>query len=457
MSGSHNTHARKAPSDAKRWLNCTSAISFENTFRLASRSDLDQTEKAELNGLIERFGLTFENARSVGYEERDDTVYNVEGTQAHDYAEQILTGQKTLFDIPEAFQDAVGIYTQECQRLAEEFDGFEPFIEAKVPLFYNKAETGTMDYAVVSQDKVVLVDYKHGAGIYVEVFENPQLAIYAMSFLQMLEDDGYYAFGPETEIIIKIAQPRHHAGEPIREWVLSFQDLTAFCAEIQRVHDTEDADTVFAPGEDTCQWCRCKAFCGARLHHLAQGLPYRDGGTEADLLADMPIFDEKETPEPLDRIGRYTAEFGVVDVPTMVKIWSNRKSITAFLNDIEAHLTRLTLSGEGVAGLKIVMGREGNTAWVDEEAAERMLENQKITKEERTVSKVISPTKAKALLGDKINETKKKNPDLSPRLVRRWHELTARSPGKKVIALEGDKRPAVEHSLADMETFEVED
>jgi hypothetical protein len=284
--------------------------------------------------------------------------------------------------------------------------------------------------------------------------------------MQMLVDDGYYEFAPDTEVVIKVVQPRHHAGSPVREWVLTYQDLNAFCDEIQRIHDEIDeaVDTVFAPGQDICQWCRCKAFCGARLHHLAKGLPYRDGGTEADLLADMPTFEERgsqkkfeeENPDLLERIGLYTADHGQVTPEQMVQIYSNRKGIVAFLKDIEAHLSRLALAGEDVEGIKVVMGREGNTKWVDEAAAERMLENQKIPKDERSHTKVVSVTEAKALLGDKIKDKKKGNLDFSKRLFTRWQELITRSPGKKTIALESDKRPAVEHSVADMETFEEE-
>lgn len=460
-------HARRAPSDAKRWTTCTSAIDYERMFALASESALSKADTDELNGLLGRFKVSFEDARATGYTAVDETIYNVEGTEAHEWAEKVLTGQLTLEEVPEFYtlatgkknpmREPVSAYVHECLRIANEDSGLEPFIEAKVPLFYSPGETGTMDFAVVSQDRVRVRDYKHGAGIYVEVVDNAQMAIYALSFMLMLEDEDLYTFSPDTEVEIGIVQPRHRLWQPDVYWTLSYHDLKAFCVHIQKANDiiTEGIDTVFRPSYDACLWCRLKAFCGVRLHHMAQGLPANDGRTEAEFLEGLPTYDErgseqkfeKAHPDELDRIGIYTEGHGVIPLDQMVKIYANRKGITAFLSDIEKYLTRRALEGNAADGTKIVMGREGNSEWTDEKEAEKMLENQGLRKEERCVIEVISPTKARDLLGDKIDEKKKKNPDLSPRLVTKFKSLVTRSPGKKVLALESDKRPAVESNL----------
>ena len=478
-SGSHNVHARKSPSDSKRWVTCTSAIDYERMFMLANRKTRTSGELAELHGLLARFDVSLDEAKSVHYTEHDETIYNVEGTKAHDWAEKVLSGACTLADVPKDLRDPVGTYVFECNRIADESDGMEPFIEYEAPLFYEpnpvptpvrdkdgkvirmemKRPTGTMDFAVVSQDRVRVRDYKHGIGIFVPVEENTQLAIYVYSLMLDLEAEGFYSFGPDTEVEIGVVQPRHRKWEPDKYWVLSYADLKAFCEqEIQPSCDVIDEaiETVFAPSYDACFFCKLKAFCGARLHHLAQGLPLLPNGvTEADFLEGLPTYDErgseqkfeKAHPLPEDRIAIYTENYGTIPVEQLVKIYANKKGITAFLNDVEKYLTRRGLEGDPAPGTKIVIGREGNSDWTDEEAAEKLLENQGLRKDERCKIEVISPTKAREILGPKVDTKKKNNPYLSPRLVKALDALITRAPGKKKLALANDAREAVESNL----------
>jgi hypothetical protein len=438
-------------------------------FRLATRKKRSKAENALMHELLTRFNTSYEDAASSGFVEDNSTRYSNEGTEAHDWAEKVLTGQLELSAVPENFREPVGIYVFECRKIAEEDDGFEPFVEAQVPLFYNKEDTGTMDYAVASQRRVRVRDYKHGVGIYVKVLENTQLAIYALSFMQMLEDDGFYSFDPDTEVEIGCIQPRHREWREDDYWVLTYADLKAFCKQhIQKPHDIidEGIDTAFAPDYKACQFCKMKAFCTVRLHHMAQGLPTDEYRNEAALLEDLPTYEERGSqgkfeeahPDELERIGIYAESFGgVIPLEQMVKIYSNRKGITAFLNDIEKHLTRLALSGTPAPGTKLVIGRQGNTAWADEKAAEKLLEAQGLDEDQYIVRKPVSPSEAARLLGDLINKKKKKNPLFDAELTEEYEGLTTRSPGKKTLALESDPRPSVESSLEGFDDLDALD
>lgn len=432
MAGSDNTHARLSPSDASRWAHCTAAIGFEEEHRSELPKD-------------------------------DETIYNIEGTIAHDYAEKVLLGEMKLLEIPENgalttwkgkpfqlgadFRDAVAIYVQTCRLIEAETEGMEPFVEARVPLHYQKDEKGTMDFAMVSEDRIRVRDYKHGAGIYVEVVENEQLAIYALSFAEWLQDEGFYDFDPDTEIEIGIVQPRHREWSSDHLWVLTLADLRAFCEDITAAVEIvrEGLDTKFDPGK-ACKWCKAKAICEARLDFLANGLPAAEEGDQARFLEEMPETDGDTAEDRLEECFG-----GSIDPATLVKIFENKKGIITFLSDVEEYLEARATDGKPIPGTKLVMGREGNRKWVDEDSVKTMLRNQGFKKSEYVKESVVTITQAEKLLGDKVNVKKKKNPELSPKLARRFHEdLISRSPAKKVLALAGDHRPAVDADISDM-------
>ena len=103
--------------------------------------------------------------------------------------------------------------------------------------------------------------------------------------------------------------------------------------------------------------------------------------------------------------------------------------------------------GEQIDGVKLVEGREGNRAWVNEDAADLYLK-QKLKMEERYSMKLKSPTQIEVLLGEKLNSTRSKNT---------FNSLIARSSAKRVIALADDKRPAVGSLLAALPDVEDDD
>jgi hypothetical protein len=405
---------------------------------------------------------------------RNDTVFSLEGTEAHDYSEEILNLEKTLEDIPEDFRTPVGVYVDECNRIQEENPDMEVFIEEAVPLWYaeppevvdedgasfapprfGKQPTGTVDFAAVGDDKVFVRDLKYGAGVYVKVEGNTQQAIYAMSLVVDLEKQGFYTFAPDTEIDIGIVQPRHHLGEPVRNWVITLADLKDFCEDIENtVEDIREGVVEFAPGDDTCQWCDVRLFCEARNAEITKGMPGEGSGI--DFLSALPKLDKRgEVPthnkkETNVRVEEITAPHCISEAD-LVRIYERKKGITTLLKDIEDYLTEQALAGTPVDGTKLVMGREGNRAWIDAEKGDKFLAGQKISKADRTKSVLITLTQAEKLLGDALNP---KSPDYKPRTASRMKELTFRSPAQKVLATEDDKRDAVTSGLEALPTLE---
>lgn len=479
LSGSSNDHARLAPSDAKRWLNCTASIAYEKEneeriFKMAVESVINLTPylKSIPDELHEHEGRAMRWARDVKQgrckasdlteaQKKDiwrteGNVYSREGTRAHDFASAIFAGDMRLEDIPEEFQHPVGYYIDFCKGFLEGDESY--FVETKVPLFYNTKETGTRDFGIIRDERITIIDYKHGAGDLVEAKENPQCTIYGLSTIDELEATGLYDFDPDTIVDIWIVQPRHHADKPAKQWEISLRDLKAYRDEIQATHDqiVEGRDLKFAPSDSACRYCKCKSFCPARAAAATDFLDAPDY-SGIDLLAGLPdLPDDVKTKKAfnelppagkmtkrLDQVGRTYGwdTMAVMEDETRVALMLNKKAIISFLEDNEEDLAGRVLSGEKIKGLKIVMGRQGDRMWSSEEAADKLLSG-RLKADERYTKKLISVTTA-----EKLIDLEKEN----PRFKKAFANLITRSDARKTVAPESDKREAVNADSSDLE------
>ena len=395
MSGSANTHARLSPSSAKRWTTCTASPSF-----------------------IE------ENADSIP--EDTGSEYAREGTQAHDYAEEILNGKTKLEDIPEDFRLYVGKYVGYCRNLV--IPGDKVFVESRVPLWYSPEEGGTCDFAAVSDDYVTICDLKYGQGVPVDAEDNLQLLIYALSFIRDL--DGVFAFHKGTEVAMHIYQPRYRGGDPAKVWTLTLAELEQIAYEkidpaIKAIATGEGIE--FSPDEDACRWCPAKLLCPARRLDALDAIP----GDPADFLALLPDLSRSEKKLPVEtRLDKLLVD---PDEGLLVALHASRSKLTNLLDDIEEYLTRKALEGSPAKGTKLVLGRPGNRQWADPEAADEFLKR-KIPTPDRYTRKLISPTQAEELLN--LENQRKSFRD-------KFASLVSRSDGRPTLALESDKREAI--------------
>ena len=108
-------------------------------------------------------------------------------------------------------------------------------------------------------------DYKHGAGIAVEVENNPQLLYYGLGALLA---SGY----PAKRVKLVIVQPRcDHADGPVRDWEIDAIDLLDFRADLKAYAEaTQRADAVLVSG-DHCKFCAAAPLCPA-LEKKAQAV-----------------------------------------------------------------------------------------------------------------------------------------------------------------------------------------
>lgn len=437
VSGSHNAHARLAPSASKTWSNCTAAPAYVE-------------------------------ANKHMIPEDSSSVYSEEGTAAHDHAADILLKKKTLADIPLDFQDPVGTYVDHCLSLVP--DGVNYEVEVQVPLFYQPDQTGTCDFAIVTDERVTVRDYKHGAGVLVTSENNPQLAIYAYSMIMYLSD--LYEFTDDTLIDIKVVQPRHREADDDTAWVLPLSEFRNFCSALSEqaaiategvqavqanltpvlngvddsYHPSEVLEAaaktkiVFTPqegDEGSCRWCKARGFCGARHQFNAGNLTSGFLALIPDVPKDLAKADVAERLDfqvVTDTDNSIVPKDGdTLRLEYLIAVFKNRKKIEKFLGDVEDYLESIARDTE-VQGLKWVEGRAGNRNWRDEAAAEVFCKNQKLLLEQRCTIKLKSPTQIEAMLKDNLKNARTKS---------RFEELVGRSEGRPVLVPVEDKRIAL--------------
>ena len=383
------THSILAPSSAKRWTSCTASVPY-----------------------------CIANAKRIP--EDRGSVYAAEGTQAHEYAEKLLKGTMKPSELPEEFAPVME-YVNACKRIITEHNG-EVLVETRAPLFYFPEQGGTVDFALIGDSGIFIRDLKYGAGIPVDAEQNQQLAIYAQSLID--EYSMLYAFDDDTPVQIGIVQPRYAGGEIEKVWDTTVKELREFCKPIGEaakyilagVKSPEFAEKFlrFAPSADACHWCPAKGFCHARATTAIEPV-----SVHIDVLAAFDTIEEPELPA----------------VPTLterqiVAIYKQSANLKSLLSAVEDYLTERAMVGKTVPGTKVVEGRMGNREWIDEEKAVEWLDTM-LERDEFMKSTLKSPTAVAKILKDWT---------LAPNEM---DEYIHRTPGKPIIALETDKRPAI--------------
>ncbi len=120
---------------------------------------------------------------------------------------------------------------------------------------------GTLDIGIWSTDgkRLWVADYKHGAGIVVDIVENRQLIQYAASLVL----GSYGSVLPEV-ITLVIVQPRAFGSDPIREWTIDLETLLdrAYRLEME-IKACLEPSPLLVPGEKQCRFCGARPGCPA--------------------------------------------------------------------------------------------------------------------------------------------------------------------------------------------------
>lgn len=354
-----------------------------------------------------------------------DTVYNQEGTTAHEVAAAALENRLPRLSDPYFCPvPADGEMYWHAFNYAEYVDslrkpGSKVLVEQKLPLWYMKERNCIIDAAVINPDSLHVVDYKYGEGVPVSPVENLQAAIYGVVIGSMGQP-----LPTDFPVFIHIYQPRGRAAEDgaPHVWETTWLDLCNLTRKVTEVAEDIQAEipyglAMFAPSEKACQWCPAKGFCTARQAALADG---------------FEVLDDQPRPLP---------PAGVLTETQLVRILNHKKQMVSWLDDVEEWAQEFMRNGGKIPGFKLVASRGGNRYWADPKKAEAELLSHTVLKREEIIEEsMVSP----AQIEEKIGKAR----------FRTFANLTAKNPGAPVIAPEGDKRPALEDAASDFTPIE---
>jgi hypothetical protein len=211
-------------------------------------------------------------------------------------------------------------------------------------------------------DRAIVLDWKFGDGVMVEVEENPQLMFYAAAAMRTKE--AQWAFEGATEIEMVIVQPPE-----VRRWVTTPERIAEFELELVGAVKTAQRENAPLAVGDHCRWCAAKPIC-----------PKMTGAVDRALKVQ------------LDNL----------DAPKISAYLKNADMLEEWIKDLRALALQMLESGAKLPEYKLVAKR-AIRSWSDEEKAKVALFAYGLTESEVMESSVVSPAKAeKALKKRKI-------------------------------------------------------
>jgi hypothetical protein len=331
--------------------------------------------------------------------EKPSSKYADEGTLLHNVIAEILTTDRT----PESYLGTVyeGITLDQDLIDAK----LRPALDALNEIDPNKE----MEYAVEQVvgfdtalpgvfgsadligrlgNRAIVLDWKFGSGVAVDVEENAQAMFYAAA--AMRTPATMWAFQGVTEIECIIVQP-----PSVKRWVTYPSRIASFERElVLAVRGAMLSDAPLSSG-DHCRWCAAKPIC-----------PVMTGAVDRALKNKLHAIDAAQ-------IGVYLKQAELLE---------------AWISGVNELAYQMLDEGLSVPGYKLVPKRS-TRKWIDDEVALSALERLGLDAKELVETTVVSPAKAEKLL-------KKQKLPLPADLV------VSISTGN-TLATEDDPRPAV--------------
>lgn len=276
-----DSHAGAGPSGAERWMTCTESLGASRRF-LETLSP-NQQEVFATGGTAARQGTTAHAAAEseallalgrIEESERDSTLLEltIEPGTDEEYSEE-------MGEYISEYVDLIRTYASER---GDDHVMIEQRVEAVIALTCGSCGhegtvhmcahddihviSGSADAVVLptkAEPDLVVADLKYGAGIDVDVNENPQVRIYALGVLNLLTDDEGNLTTDVRTLTYIIAQPRLGG---IKVYTETLDDLLDWSEDVLSPALTAaltGAGAVYAPSDTACQWCAARGSCAA--------------------------------------------------------------------------------------------------------------------------------------------------------------------------------------------------
>lgn len=373
---------------------------------------------------------------------RSSSSYAAEGTAAHEVLEMCLVHGKPASAYLGRIIEADGFDIEVTEDMVENLQGVVDRVKAyagddgvifpEQRLYYaeylgldREKAWGTGDVTIAKGKTLIIIDLKYGKGQWVDVVENPQLALYGLGAIAAY--DGIVE--DFDEVMLVIDQPRINPKPS--EWTISKQGLldwaanratpavrTAQTAEMTYSKTSAEwRDTFLKPGEDQCKFCKGKAKCPKLLAEVADTIGVSAASPEEFDASDIEC-------KPEDQDAEWLAVF--LRKVDLIEDWC--KSVRA-----EADL-RLK-AGTAVPGWKLVQGKRGNRAWSNENEVADLLAEFAVPVPEMFTSKLKSPAAIEKLVKAKT---------LTEGEWTTLQQYVTQAEGKPHVAPAEDPRPPLE-------------
>ena len=348
-------HKRHSPSSLHRVMVCTASLGFIESLppSLVDRSDSIYARRGTAGHGVSEMVLN-----NTSYESgRKEELAPVE-TFLGQTVEEVIIDEEILA--------AIVPYIKYCQkqmriskfwRAENKLDlGSWTFLKRSILDGYECG--GTMDFASVYDYKehtvLEVTDLKTGAGVGVEVEHNPQLLCYALCCLLKF----YKKYRP-TRVKITVVQPPYdHPEGPIRSIVMTPRQLIHWGENVlvPKLEEALSPNAVFAPSEETCQWCPGRAQCHARYEMACSNALAE--------FTDVTEIDDEGT----------SKEITILKQPAILQLTKAQKhnilihgdEIITFVHDIKADAHIQAEKGAHIEGHKLVRKR-ANRIYISEE------------------------------------------------------------------------------------------
>lgn len=350
--------------------------------------------------------------------------------EAHTLCSYVYPAWTFRADTYEERVEALQFALDEVYAILDAYSDAQLYLETRVTFPSNATDQcwGTADIIIVvpSMRLLYVIDYKHGAGTYVEAKDNEQLGVYARSALVTIRE----AAKCDT-VITGIIQPRAFAAEgPFRTDAQSANYYeTVFQQRIDNaIVASQQIDAMLIPGEKQCKFCPLKANCPAREAAALAVVSNSFSSVKDVTSAALPSVSQI----PVDRLAYIMA------AATVLKGW---------LKDVEDTAYAAAKGGVYVPGFKLVETQARRQWHQDENETAKLIMSLATTDIDTVMPrKLLTITEAEKLVVDAFKETaprgRKKAAAENAKVA--FAQLTTKqSSGSLVLVPESDNRIGV--------------